>query len=126
MAGYNRRNFRLPHGSELTRLGTLLAVNRRAMLSLLVTTSHESMEHNASDDFRRQLLARLATGNRVPSKRQARNSRRLFRDLTRKRQPGSMLNRGQPKGHRPPVADERTKVLFAAHHKRQDAGWIRG
>ena len=85
---------------------------------------------NYSLDFARQLKARLSKGGQPPSKRQAKAGRRFVHDMIRKAQPGSMMNRGQPKGYRPPCADERTRTLFAAYRRRvaakQDISAARG
>ena len=73
---------------------------------------------NYSEDFRRQLAARLSKGGQPPSKRTAKAGRRFVHELAKKAQPGSMMNRGQPKGYRPPCADDRTRLLFAAYRRR--------
>lgn len=55
-------------------------------------------------------------------------AKRAWKSLTKKRQANSMLNMGRPSGHRtlPTFPSEKEKVMFAAHAKRRESGWIRG
>ena len=74
-----------------------------------------------SEDFRRQLAARLSHGGQPPSKRTAKAGKRFVHELAKKAQPGSMMNRGQPKGYQPPCADYRTRMMMARYHNRVEA-----
>lgn len=55
-------------------------------------------------------------------------AKRAWKSLAKKKQANSMLNMGRPSGHKtlPYFPSEREKVLFAAHAKRRESGWIRG
>ncbi len=53
---------------------------------------------------------------RVVSKRTAKSGKRYTAQL-RAKQSSSMLDTGAPAGHRLPIADERTKLMFAKYRR---------
>lgn len=63
--------------------------------------------------------------NKLTTHRASKEARKAFKAFAKKKQK-SMMHMGAEKFHRPPMNDERTKVLFARHRSRLDAGWIRG
>lgn len=73
-------------------------------------------------------LARLHRRLNKPTKRQVKNKRKGFMANAREAQAESMLNMARPAGHRtlPRFPSEKEKILFAAHARRRESGWIRG
>jgi len=73
-------------------------------------------------------FARLHRRLNKPSKRQVKNKRKSFVANAKESQASSMLNMGRPARHKtlPYFPSEKEKVLFAAHAKRRESGWIRG
>lgn len=72
---------------------------------------------------------RLARYKRpITSRAVAKRGRALNLRERRKAQVRSMLNMGAPAGHMPlpRFPSERERVMFAAHERRKEAGWIRG
>jgi hypothetical protein len=65
---------------------------------------------------------------RLPTKGQMVNARKSFKALARRQQTRAMTNMPAPAGHRPVprFVGEREKVLWNAHIKRLDSGWLHG
>jgi len=64
----------------------------------------------------------------IPTRRRAKEAKKSFRRNARESQSDSMLNMPRPARHQtlPRFPSEKEKVLFAAHMKRRESGWIRG
>jgi len=81
----------------------------------------------AADKWRRIKLPRPAA---LPTRRRVKQQRKFARTMAVKLHNNggraSMMHRGAEPGHRVPRADERTKMMFAAHERRKEAGWIHG
>lgn len=65
---------------------------------------------------------------RLPTKGQLTNARKSFRALAKASQRSSMVNMPAPAGHQPVprFVGEKERAMFAAHQRRQDAGWLHG
>ena len=95
------------------------------------------MNDDAYSIWRARILARNrammllgeSTQQLRPKRSLAREQRTASRRMTKStRQPYSMLNMGAPARHMPlpRFPSERERVMFAAHERRKEAGWIRG
>ena len=64
----------------------------------------------------------------IPTRRRVKEAKKSFRRNARESQSDSMLNMPRPARHQtlPRFPSEKEKVLFAAHMKRRESGWIRG
>lgn len=74
------------------------------------------------------LAVEIAMAPEPGQRSRAGEQRSAARKAIRKAHRESMMNMGAPKHHipLPRFPSEREKVMFAAHERRQNAGWIRG